>query len=151
MIPDLKPELKEMISQIGSRNIYGGNKIPQSIIDMFEIEETESNCGVLVPYWLPVFQKGRGPRKNNKDHGLVNKIYRWMQKNNMFKSKTDQGKFNEARSLTWYINKYGNKQFRNKIFIDVYNTVVKETAEAIDNKYDSEITKLNKILFEDVK
>jgi len=101
----------------------------------FEIEEQEHSAGILVPFWLPVVERGRGPRRNAKDHGLVKKIYAWMQKRNMFRTVTEKGKWNEARFITWYINKYGNKQFRNKVYLDVYRTERQKTIEKIYTKY----------------
>jgi hypothetical protein len=139
---DLKPELKEMVKLIGQRNSYHGNKISPTIMAMFTIEITDFHDGILVPYWLSVLEHGKGPRKSNKDSGLFKKIYAWMSKKNMFKTKTAKGKINEAKSLTWYINKYGNQQFRNKTYVDVYNTVRKETIEKINKKYSFAINKI---------
>jgi len=102
---------------------------------LFEVEETDSSIGILVPFWLPVLQRGRGARKSNKSSGLVNRIFAWMQKRNMFKSKTPEGKMSEAKGLTWYINKYGNKQFRNKVFVDIYEQERKKTIEEINRKF----------------
>ena len=138
----IKADLEELVENISKRNMYSGNKIPESIMDMFVIEIREDGGGVLVPYWLGVLQRGRGPRKGTKDFGLVNKIYRWMQKRNMFKTSTDEGKFNEARSMTWYINKYGNQQFRNKVFVDIYETERQRTIAKIDKKFDSILSKI---------
>lgn len=73
---DLKPELDEMIKLISQKNMYSGNKIPDSIMKMFEIEITELHDGILVPYWLGVLEKSRGPRRSNTDTGLYKKIYR---------------------------------------------------------------------------
>ena len=142
MIPDLKPELNNLIEEISKKNMYSGNKIPDSIMKLFEIEETGGTIGILVPYWLGVLQRGRGARSSTKSSGLVNKIYKWMQKRNMFKSKTSQGRLNEARGLTWYINKYGNKQFRNKVFVDIYEQERKKTIEQINNKFSASISKI---------
>lgn len=136
---DLKPELTEMIKLIGDRNSYSGNKISDSIMRMFEVEITDLHDGILVPYWLSVLEHGRGARKSNVDSGLFKKIYRWMEKHNMFKSGTAKGKLREAKFMTWYINKYGNQQFRNKTFIDVYTTVRKETIEKINKKFSDKI------------
>lgn len=129
------PELEELIRNIAQRNMYSGNKMSQSIMDKFVIEETDHSAGILVPYWLPVVERGRGPRKSNKDHGLVNIIYAWMQRHNLFKTVTEAGKRNEAKSLTWYINKYGNKQFRSRAYIDIYTTERQKTIEKINQKY----------------
>jgi hypothetical protein len=139
---DLKPELEEMIRLIGERNSYSGNKISDSIMKMFSIEITDLHDGILVPYWLGVLEKGRGPRKSNVDTELYKKIYRWMGKHNMFKSGTAKGKLREAKFITWHINKYGNKQFQNKTFIDVYTTVRKETIEKINKKFSDKIDKI---------
>jgi hypothetical protein len=139
---DLKPELDEMVKLIGQRNSYSGNKISDSIMRMFTVEITELHDGILVPYWLSVLERGRGPRKSTKDSGLFKKIYRWMEKRNMFKSTTSKGKLSEAKYMTWYINKYGNQQFRNKTYIDIYNTVRKETIAKIDKKFGFAINKI---------
>jgi hypothetical protein len=142
MIPDLKPELKSMIDGISRRNTYYGNKISDSIMRMLIIEETELNCGVIAPYWLGVLQRGRGPRKSTTSHGLINVIYKWMSKRGMFRSLTEKGKLNEARYMTWYINKFGNQQFRNKTFVDIYESERKIAIENINKKFVSQIDKI---------
>jgi len=139
---DLKPELEEMIKLISQRNMYSGNKIPDSIMKMFKIEITELHDGILVPYWLGVLERGRGPRKSNVDTGLYKKIYRWMEKHNLFKSSDATARLREAKFMTLYINKYGNKQFRSKTFVDIYTTVRKQTIEKIDKKFGEVIGKI---------
>jgi len=139
---DLRPELEEMVRLIGDRNSYSGNRISDSIMKMFTVEITELHDGILVPYWLGVLERGRGPRKSNVDTGLYKKIYRWMEKRNMFKSTDAKARLREAKYMTWYINKYGNQQFRNKTFVDVYTTVRKETIEKINKKFGDLIGKI---------
>jgi hypothetical protein len=139
---DLKPELEEMVKLIGQRNSYSGNKISDSIMKMFEVEITELHDGILVPYWLGVLERGRGPRKSNTDTGLYKKIYRWMEKRNMFTSGDAKGKLREAKYVTYYINKYGNQQFRNKIFVDVYTSIRKQIIEKINKKFEDKINKI---------
>ena len=142
MKPNLKPELTEMIKGISQRNMYSGNKIPDSIMKMFTIIENDLHIGVEVPFWLGVLQSGRGPRKTDKDYGLWKIIFRWMEKKGLFKSKTPQGKISEAKSLTWYINKYGNKHFRSKTFIDIYKSEREKTIKKIEEKFSLEISKI---------
>jgi hypothetical protein len=142
MIPDLKPELENMIKEISAKNTYYGNKISDSIMKMFEIEVKDTNSGILVPFWLGVLERGRGPRKSNTSHELYKKIYRWMEKRNMFKSSKPEARLREAKFITWYINKYGNQQFRNKTFVDIYQTVRKNTIENIEKKFSLLIGKI---------
>lgn len=140
---NLEPILKELINNISQKNAYGGNKISKSIMDMFEIEiRSSGDGGILVPYWIAILQKGRGPRKRAKDYELHKIIYKWMQRRNMFRSKTAAGKINEAKSLTWYINTYGTKQFRKGAFIDVYTKERTRTIERINKEYANEISKI---------
>lgn len=139
---DLKPELEEMIKLIGQRNSFHGNRISPSIMAMISVEITELHDGVLAPYWLGVLEHGRGPRKSTTDTQLFKKIYAWMEKRNMFKSQTNEGKLSEAKGLTWYLNKYGNKHFRSKTFVDVYTSVRKETIEKINTKFSQHIDKI---------
>jgi hypothetical protein len=134
--------MAELIRNISQKNTYSGNKVSDSIMRMFTIEETDFNCGITVPYWLGVLERGRGPRKSNVDHGLWKRIYRWMEKHNMFKSDTAKGKENEAKYVTFYINKYGNKQFRNHVFVDIFTEERKRTIEKINEKFEKEIHKI---------
>ena len=142
MIPDLKPELNSMIQQISMKNTYSGNKISDSIMHMLLIEETELSIGIVAPFWLGVLERGRGPRRSNVDSGLWKKIFKWMEKRNLFKSSSPEGKMREAKSMTWYINKYGNQQFRNKVFVDIYESIRKKTIEDIDMKFGLSISKI---------
>lgn len=142
MMPDLNTEMQGLIDKISRRSMFSGNKIPESIMRMFEIKETDKSIGILVPWWIPVLQKGRGPRKSTKDTQLYKRIYRWMQKNNKFVSTTEEGKLSEAKSMTWYINKYGNKHFRDGRFVDIYKTAREETLKEIDVKFGHNIDKI---------
>ena len=141
---DLKPELEEMVRLIGQKNVYRGHKISDSIIKMFVIEITDLYDGVLVPYWLGVVEHGRGPwlGKNIGNPLLKVRIYNWMQKHNLFKSKTEEGRRGEAFVIARKINKLGNEQFRKHVYIDVYTTVRKETIKKIDKKFGFAINKI---------
>lgn len=144
MKPDLRAEMQELIDNISRKNTYSGNTISDSIMRQFEIEEDDSHIGILVPFWLSVTQYGRGPRRSNRDHQLWKKIYNWMERKNMFHSGTDAGRINEAKFVTWYINKYGNKQFRNKVFVDIYKTEREKTIEKINQKFSLEIGRITR-------
>jgi len=109
---------------------------------MFEIEMRENGGGVIVPPWISVLQVGRGPRKSQTSSGLRHTIYKWMEKKHMFRSSTPEGKLNEARFMTMYINKYGNAHFRSKRYVDIYETEVKKTIEDIDREYSLAIDKI---------
>jgi hypothetical protein len=144
---DLKPELQAMIDNIAKRNMYSGNRIPDSVIRLFQIEQKEIaagwlSAGILVPYWIPVLEHGRGPRRTDKDYGLVKIIYRWMERRNMFRSTDPVKKIREARFLTLYINRYGTKHFRSGVFVDIYTTVRQQTIEAINRKFAFEIGRI---------
>lgn len=141
-LPDLKPEFEDLISAIAKRNGFYGNRIPASIMKMFEVVITENGGGILVPYWISVLQKGRGPRRSTKDHGLWKIIYRWMEKRSMFISTSAKGKINEAKGMTFYINKYGNQHFQSKVFVDVYESERKKTIEKINHKFVLAISKI---------
>jgi len=131
----IAPFLTELQNKISQKNTYYGNRMPKSIMDLFEVEIRETGAGLLVPSWLSVMQRGRGPRKNTKDHNLKMKIYKWMESRNLFKSNTAKGKLNEAKFIAMYINKYGNKQFRTKTYIDIYDTERKITMKKIDDQF----------------
>ncbi len=144
IIPEIVEELKRFVNEIGQKSMFSGQRISQSLLDKLEIEERENGAGVLAPFWFPVLQKGRGPRKNTKDHQLWKKIFAWMQHRNMFQSVTEAGRVSEAKRMTWYINKYGNKHFRSGRFIDIYEAAREETIERIEKKYGEQIDKITK-------
>jgi hypothetical protein len=141
---DLKPELEQMIKSIGQRNSYSGNKISDSIMKMFTVEITDLHDGILVPYWLGVLERGRGPwlGKNIGNPLLRVKIYNWIIKHNLFNDKTDKERKGIAFVIARKINKLGNKQFRSNTFIDVYTSVRAQTIESINKKFSSQISKI---------
>jgi len=138
----LRPIFTRMINRISQRNTFYGNKVSPTIMRMFEIEMRENGGGVIVPPWISVLQVGRGPRKSQTSSGLRHTIYKWMEKKHMFRSSTPEGKLNEARFMTMYINKYGNAHFRSKRYVDIYETEVKKTIEDIDREYSLAIDKI---------
>ena len=140
----IKPDLEAFVRNVGNRNGYHGNKIPKSVMNLWEIEVRENGAGVLVPAWVPVLESGRGPRKGTKDYQLWKRIYAWMSKRGMFNSNTEEGRISEAKGLTWYINKYGNAHFRSKVFVDVYRTEREKTIEAVGKKFFALADKITK-------
>lgn len=140
--PNLQPILEKFVATIATRTMYSGAAIPQSVLKMIQVEMRQSGGGVTAPYWLGVLEHGRGKRRSTTDSGLVKKIYKWMAKRNMFKSKTAAGKMSEAKSMTWYINKYGNQQFRNKAFVDIYTRAREQAIIEINKEYDIVLHKI---------
>ena len=121
--------------------------MPASVAKLIEVEIRDNGAGVLAPFWLPVLERGRAPRKNSADHKLYTKIYDWMAKRNMFKSKTEKGRINEAKSLTWFINKYGTKMYRDGVFKDVYSRETEKAIEKIDKAIQLEAYKITREIF----
>lgn len=140
---DLEPILQELVTRIGQRMMYSGRQVPESVMKSFEIEIRDGGGGgILVPHWLPVLEKGRGPRKTTKDHQLWKRIFKWMQGKQMFQSSTPEGQVREAKFMTWYINKYGNKQFRDGVFVDIYTTERRNTIDKVTKLYSDEISRI---------
>lgn len=121
--------------------------MPASVAKLIEVEIRDNGAGVLAPFWLPVLERGRAPRKNSTDYKLYTKIYDWMAKRNMFKSKTEKGRINEAKSLTWFINKYGTKMYRDGVFKDVYSRETDKAIENIDKAIQLEAYKITREIF----
>lgn len=121
--------------------------MPQSVAKLIDVEIRQNGAGVLAPFWLIVLERGRGARKNSTDHKLYTKIYDWMAKRNMFKSKTEKGRINEAKSLTWFINKYGTKMYRDGMFKDVYTKETEKAIEKIDKAISLELYRITREIF----
>jgi hypothetical protein len=140
--PDLKPHLDRLVATIGTKSTYHGQRISPSVMKLVFVEMRKNGGGVVAPYWFGVTQRGRGVRKSNVDHGLVNKIYGWMERHHMFTAKTPEGRASEARGLTWYINKYGNAHFRSGQFIDVYKSAREQCVRDVEAEYAIAIDKI---------
>lgn len=134
-IIDISNELQSLINVIAARPTYYGRPVSQSIIKQMQIEIRPNGAGIIAPFWISVLQYGRGPRKSTTNSELWKRMYGWMEKHNLFRSATERGKINEAKRMTWYINKYGNEHFRSKQFIDVYESAVKQTIANVERKY----------------
>jgi len=119
--------------------------MPASVAKLIDVEIRDNGAGVLAPFWLSVLEHGRGPRKNTTDHKLYLKIYAWMDRRNLFKSRTVKGRINEAKGVTWFINKHGTKMFRDGVFKEVYT---KETEKAIKKIDETIRIKLYKVTSE---
>jgi hypothetical protein len=141
---DIRPELEDLLAAIGTAKTYSGRPVSPGIMRELVIEVRTNGAGILAPYWLAVLQQGRGPRTSTKDSGLWKRIYAWMERHSMFRATTAKGKVNEAKSLTWFINKYGNEQFRNKAYIDVYNSARERCIAAVLRRYDALETQITK-------
>lgn len=108
---------------------------------LFQVEGGRDSATIYAPYWVDALQRGRGARKSNKTtwsnlngyemSALQLALYRWMEKHNSFRSSTEKGKINDAKSLAFYINKYGTKQYREGKYIDIYDTIIKQAAEQL--------------------
>lgn len=110
--------------------------LSRRIRQLVSVEGGEKYGRVYVPYWFPVVQHGRGPRRRTDTTWVMFEgvrmskfqmaIYFWMEARGMFESQTSRGKIWEAKGLAWYINRYGTRHFRDGRYIDVYDTLIKE-------------------------
>jgi hypothetical protein len=124
-----------LINVIASKPTYYGKPVSPAIIKQMQIEIRPNGAGIIAPFWISVLQYGRPPRQSSTDSQLWKRMFAWMDKNNLFKSATERGRINEAKRMTWYLNKYGNKHFRSKQFIDVYESARKQTIANVEKAY----------------
>jgi hypothetical protein len=134
---DIKKSCEKLVEDIFSKGkTVHGNKISSKIKDMVVVEGNKTSARVLVPYWFSVTQYGRGKRKTTKTDwtnvqgyelsSFQLALYEWMKKYNRFRSKTLAGQINDAKRLAYYINANGNYHYRQKIYIDIYDTLTKQ-------------------------
>lgn len=109
---------------------------------LFQVEGGRDSATIYAPYWVDALQRGRGKwggTNIGKKTGFMGaemtafqiNIYKWLEKHDGFKSETPKGKINDARFLAWYINENGTKQFREGKYIDIYDTIIKQSAEQL--------------------
>ena len=120
---------------------YHGNSL-EGLRPLFAVEGDRSKATLYAPYWVDALQRGRGRwggTNVGKKTGFMGAemtafqiaIYKWMEKHNAFNSDTPKGKINDARFVAWHINQHGTKHFQEGKFIDVYDTIIKQTSEEL--------------------
>lgn len=112
-------------------------------------EATDTRMKFSGPSYIWVLETGRGPRKSTQNANLESKILAWMKAKGVA-PKRGQTLEQAARGITWYINKFGTKLFRDggrkdiitpifeqrrfdKLANDVANVEFKKTIKVIDN------------------
>ena len=120
----LKTHLTKLKTQIINSLASDGTVLSKSTQDKMVVYADMFHGYIEVPFWFPVFQDGRAPRKRTENHQLWKKIYKWMEKKNMFVSSNIKKRIIEAKSLTWYINKHGTKLFRKGGGRDIYTSLI---------------------------
>lgn len=138
-ILNVKQILDDLVSDMFAQGKTFYGRPITSLRPLVSVEGDQDRGRVLVPYWWGAMQKGRGARKSTQTEwtniGGVDvstfqrAIYNWMQKHGRFTAKTDKGKINEAKGVAWYINKHGNKHYRDGKYIDIYDTLVTKTVD----------------------
>ena len=86
---------------------------------------TDTHLIVDAPSYIFAVETGRGPRKSSQNANLKSKLLQWVQA----RSITWAGKTSEqiASFLTWYINKYGTKLYREGGVKDIITPALAET------------------------
>lgn len=128
----MRPEITALIDSYAARIRA---KMPRSVAALVAVNHEATRSTVTGPYWLSVVENGRKPRRSSEDHRLYLRIYAWMDRKGLFESRSPKGKLNEAKSLTWYINKYGTKQYRERVYKDVYTTETRKLRDDLLNEY----------------
>jgi hypothetical protein len=147
---NVRNELEALVAKMAANGrTVNGTSLDGIIKRISAVEGDELKGRIIVPAWFSTFEHGRGKAtKGSKEvnaQGLTvfgAAIYIWMQKKGLFRSRTEKGKINEARGLAWYINKHGNKHFRERVYIDIYTTFVKEITKSITEKVKFEAIKI---------
>jgi hypothetical protein len=129
---NVSERMKQLVDEIFAqgKTIHGR---PIAGKELVVVEGDQRSGKILVPYWFSIWEHGRGKRTRSDttwesfNGAQMSKmqiaIYKWMEKHSLFESRTEKGKINEAKGLTWYINKYGNKHKRNGTYLDIYTSL----------------------------
>lgn len=125
----LKKELTKLKQQIVANLKRQGTDISPKTEAKINIVVTTFSGAIYVPFWFPVFEKGRGPRKSTQNYELWKIIKAWGIKKGIIQA--GPGADAKAKSLTWWINKHGTKLYRTKGYRDIYNTLIIDFASDI--------------------
>ena len=144
--------LNDLVNDMFAKGKSYHGKPLTSLRPLVEVQGNSGSGRVLVPFWWSTLQHGRGKRETTKTEWrnfkgykmstMQRAIYRWMQKNGRFTAQSDAGRINEAKSVTWYINKHGNKHFQERRYIDIYDTLVNETVNDMTAKVGQQAVKI---------
>lgn len=83
-----------------------------------EVVVDESSVLLTGAPWLYALEKGRGPRRGEEDWGMWKNIQEWLSAKGLDSSNSS------AKSLTWWINKYGTELYRSHQVSGVLSDVI---------------------------
>lgn len=111
----------EIMSQFGKVLLQDlKDNTPGSVQDELKLEEVSDNgFKITGPYWIGVFEKGRGPTRSGAKRGsptLQEQILNWIESKGIKGEAKDGKKAPDSTQLSWaisnYIHKHGNKLYR---------------------------------------
>lgn len=111
----------EIMSQFGKALLQDlKDNTPGSVQDELKLEEVSDNgFKITGPYWIGVFEKGRGPTRSGAKRGsptLQEQILNWIESKGIKGEAKDGKKAPDSTQLSWaisnYIHKHGNKLYR---------------------------------------
>jgi len=108
------------------------------------VEKKSTGASIIVPFWFPVFEHGRGRRKSNEpskpqppkpfDTAFEYNLYRWMRSRGMLTGTAKQQE-RKVKGMRYLINKNGTELYRKTNNgtnpIDVYKGIIQEETETI--------------------
>lgn len=94
-------------------------------------------------------ETGRGPRKSTRSYNLASNILEWLETTGKVSGLSQIQKESKAKSLTWFINKFGTKLYRQGGRKDIISNVV--TPTLFDKITDDVMDQLAKAYMDEVQ
>lgn len=88
--------------------------------------------------YFKALETGRGPRKSSSYQQYDVSLLEYMEARGMLSGLTDNQKKNKAKSLAWYINKHGDKTYREggrEVYSNTLSKLVTELKRAITRDF----------------
>lgn len=102
----------------------------------YDIKSTEDNNRLifLAREFFGTLESGRGPRKSASYKQFDKSLLEYMEARGMVSGLTQKQKESKAKSLAWYINKHGDKTYREGgriVYSKTLDKLVKELIKAL--------------------
>ena len=125
--------LKDDVSKVSATH-----KTERSI--RYEVEGNESVDRLIIyaRAYFSAIETGRGPRKSTQYQEYDKSLLEYMEARGLVSGLTQKQKESKAKSLAWYINKHGDKTYREGgriVYSKTMDKLVKELTEAIKKDF----------------
>lgn len=126
------------VLQLDVHNLSATGKTERSINYKIESDTDTDRLLLLARPFFSALETGRGPRKSSQYKEYDKSLLEYMEARGLLSGLTKKQKESRAKSLAWYINKHGDKTYREggrEVYSKHLDKLVRELKEALKKDF----------------